>query len=333
MVNRRIKYGYNFVKPFPAPRLHLGLRIVLSRWPYTAYQCAVLTGKSLSNDTTTDSLDDKIDLKPSGEEGTRGELEAALRETPLFSILDDMQIKSLTEKAAVQAFVQNETIVHEGDTATNFFVILDGQVEVMQAGRSLAKLGRGQFFGETSLLGDETRSADVVTLRETRCLVMSRAELRQVIGSTPAVALKFVEESARRYRPRAPDPSGPAAASRPASAAEPLIEFKLEKTKLLFESFVKAFVEDYMVKRRYFEQSGWRTFSELSAATKISHAALYGKQGKYGPNVSELLSRGLIEMRVFTGERGRGGEVVRARVAYDKEPVKHYVDQVILKRK
>jgi len=67
--------------------------------------------------------------------------------------------------------------------------------------------------------------------------------------------------------------------------------------------------------------------------TKIPRASLYGEHGNYGAMMKELLARGLVEMRVFTGQRGRGGEVTRARVAYDKEPVKRYVDAVILKPK
>jgi tetratricopeptide (TPR) repeat protein len=115
--------------------------------------------------------------------------------------------------------------------------------------------------------------------------------------------------------------------------AEKTVEFKSQKAKLLFDGLVKSFTDDYMVKRRYFEQAGWRTFSELSTVTKIPRASLYGERGNYGAVMKELLARGLVEMRVFTGERGRGGEVTRARIAYDKEPVKRYVDAVILKPK
>jgi hypothetical protein len=160
--------------------------------------------------------------------------------------------------------------------------------------------------------------------------VLSGSELR----SYPAVALKLLQEATRRdqgvvHESAPPPPSG----STIASVSEKTAEFNSEKSRLLFDSLVKSFTDDYMVKRLYFEQAGWRTLSEMSRVTKIPRATLYGEHGNYGTMMNELLARGLIETRIFTGQRGRGGEVLRARIAYDKEPVKRYVDKVILKRK
>ena len=67
-----------------------------------------------------------------------------------------------------------------------------------------------------------------------------------------------------------------------------------------------------MMKRLYLEHAGWRTLGELAAATKIPLPTLYGKGGGPGAIVKELLSRGLVETRTFTGQRGRGGEVMKA---------------------
>jgi hypothetical protein len=38
----------------------------------------------------------------------------------------------------------------------------------------------------------------------------------------------------------------------------------------------------------------------------------------------------LIESRILTAQRGRGGEVVKVRIAYDKDPVKRYVDRTLI---
>jgi hypothetical protein len=111
------------------------------------------------------------------------------------------------------------------------------------------------------------------------------------------------------------------------------IEFESDKARLLFNILVKAFVEDYMVSRLIFEQAGWMTFSELAKSTGVPRATLYGERGNYGAMMNELLRRGLVETRVSTGQRGRGGEVLRVRIAYDREPVKRYVDRTVLKRK
>ena len=177
-------------------------------------------------------------------------------------------------------------------------------------------------------MGDMTRSPDVLAIRKTKCMVLSGSELR----SYPAVALKLMGETALRDKTAAPGPVA-APATSVSTVSDPTIEFKSDNAKLLFNNLVKSFTDDYMVRRLYFEQAGWMTFGELAKATSIPRSSLYGEHGNYGSMMNELLARGLIETRVFTGERGRGGEVLRVRIAYDKEPVKRYVDRAILKRK
>jgi hypothetical protein len=114
---------------------------------------------------------------------------------------------------------------------------------------------------------------------------------------------------------------------------EPVFEFKKNEGKAVFECLVEAFVEDYMRKRLSPEQSGWRSLVEIAKTAGVSRSNLYGKGGKQGPVFYELLSRGLIESRTFTGQRGRGGEVLRARIAYGRDSVRRYVDRRIMKPK
>jgi len=62
---------------------------------------------------------------------------------------------------------------------------------------------------------------------------------------------------------------------------------------------------------------------------RVPASSLYGRHGGYGAAIEELLSRGLVETRIFSGQRGRGGEVVKVRISYGIEPVKRYVDQIM----
>ena len=102
------------------------------------------------------------------------------------------------------------------------------------------------------------------------------------------------------------------------------------QARVLFDFLVDAFIEDYMRKRLYIEQSGWRSLVQIADACKIPQGTLYGRSGRYGPSMNELITRGLVELRTFTGHRGRGGSAIKARVAYDREPTKRYVDKVAL---
>ncbi len=243
-----------------------------------------------------------------------------MRESPLLSILDDAQLRSVVDAGRLREFDPEETIAHEGETATTFYVVLDGQVEVRRTGRTLAKLGRGQFFGETALLADQTRSADVVASTRTRCLTLNHSELRGLISSNPSVALKVLEESTRRYRPEGHDPQTSAS-----SLAPVVMEFRSATAKRLFEYLVKSFIDDYMGKRYPTDRSGWRGLADAARGIAVRPSSLYGRRGGEAAAVAELVRRGLVESRIFPGERGRGGEVTRLRVAYEKDPVTEYV--------
>ena len=98
------------------------------------------------------------------------------------------------------------------------------------------------------------------------------------------------------------------------------------EARIVFAYLVKSFVEDYLSSRLSFEQAGWRTRIAISEATLLPVGLFYGREGKLGPLLKELLSSGFVEARFFLGQRGRGGEVTKLRVAYEKELVKRIVD-------
>ena len=104
----------------------------------------------------------------------------------------------------------------------------------------------------------------------------------------------------------------------------------LGKARPVFDYLVNAFVDEYMKRRLGLEQAGWRSLSEIADGAGVSRSTLYGRQGRHGKSLDDLIRKGLVETRVFTGQRGRGGEVIRVRIAYDRDPVKRFVDQRLL---
>jgi CRP/FNR family transcriptional regulator/voltage-gated potassium channel len=123
-----------------------------------------------------------------------------LGQVPLFRQLSEKEREGLLKTAKQQRFAGGETIVREGEVGIAFYLILKGQVEVRRAGKALARLGAGQFFGEMALLADYPRSADVAALEETTCLLLTRWDLRALLQSHPEMAFKMLEELARRLR-------------------------------------------------------------------------------------------------------------------------------------
>jgi predicted ATPase len=119
--------------------------------------------------------------------------------------------------------------------------------------------------------------------------------------------------------------------AQPASSTEdervaglPQIEFKFKSgdAQKAFDFLIKAFLEDYVSKKLPLEKSGWRTLMELVKNGKVSRYSAYGSRGYGRKAVSELERRSLVEARVFSGERGRGGRILKLRIQYEKEGLK-----------
>jgi TolB-like protein/Tfp pilus assembly protein PilF len=108
------------------------------------------------------------------------------------------------------------------------------------------------------------------------------------------------------------------------------IEVSSANARKLFDYLVKSFIEDYMRKKYVFEKSGWRSLVESAGAIGLSRHVMYGSTGGFSPFVNELIRLGVVERRIFPGERGRGGQASKFRVAYDRRPVQEFVDRFAL---
>jgi hypothetical protein len=107
------------------------------------------------------------------------------------------------------------------------------------------------------------------------------------------------------------------------------IQFESKDAAEVFSYLGKEFVGDYMLRKKSASDSGWRTLLQVSESTKVPRSTLYGDHGRLGKPILELTSRGLVEDRRFADGRGRTGETVRYRVAYDRDAVRRFVDRSI----
>lgn len=107
------------------------------------------------------------------------------------------------------------------------------------------------------------------------------------------------------------------------------LRFDSERTRGIFDYLVGSFIEDYMRKKYFVERSGWRGLVEVARAVKLSPSTLYRRHSRLDPTVANLVRNGFVETRVFPGERGRGGEVLRLRIAYERKPVGEYINRLV----
>jgi CRP-like cAMP-binding protein len=92
------------------------------------------------------------------------------------------------------------TLVEQGRTGHEFFLILEGTAVIRRNNRKLAELGPGQYFGELSILDRGPRSASVVANTDMRVLVLGQREFVGVLDSIPGMAYKMLTVMAQRLR-------------------------------------------------------------------------------------------------------------------------------------
>lgn len=123
-----------------------------------------------------------------------------LAAVPLFSTLAKRDLTQVA-KAATQVDVPaGHTLVEQGTSGQEFFVILDGEAEVRRNGRRVATLGTGDHFGELALLDRGERSASVTAKTDMKVLVLRQQDFHGVVESLPGMGYKLLNAMALRLR-------------------------------------------------------------------------------------------------------------------------------------
>jgi CRP-like cAMP-binding protein len=128
------------------------------------------------------------------------DLARMLAAVPLLSKLDAEQIGVLAEAGEYQVFRAGEVIVGQGEKGLGLYLIVNGLADVRRSGRLVATLSSGQFFGESALIVEAPRTADVVAATDARCFMVTRWNFWSAIGVDPETDRRLFEETVRRLR-------------------------------------------------------------------------------------------------------------------------------------
>ncbi len=107
-----------------------------------------------------------------------------LRAVDLFRALTPAQLTNVAEKMSKRQYGAGETIIREGELGEEFFLISDGEVDVVRADHEVARLGRGDFFGEVALLSGEPRNATVYATEPLDTFVLGKADFQSALEAS-----------------------------------------------------------------------------------------------------------------------------------------------------
>ncbi len=114
----------------------------------------------------------------------------------LFSGLPREALIALANASELVEFVRGETVMTRDELATSLYIVVEGSVRVEH--EPPLALGEGDVFGESSLLDEGRRLADVRAETDLTTLRIEKAALSRIMGEHPAVDAKLFELLARR---------------------------------------------------------------------------------------------------------------------------------------
>ena len=123
---------------------------------------------------------------------------AALAGLSLFADLGRPQLEAVADTLSEESFPPGQRIQRQGFAGSGFHVILEGEAVVLVDGEERARLGKGDFFGESSLLIGSPAIADVVAATPVRTLQLAGPQLQPFLLANPAVMYRMLQLVSRR---------------------------------------------------------------------------------------------------------------------------------------
>jgi CRP/FNR family cyclic AMP-dependent transcriptional regulator len=128
-----------------------------------------------------------------------------LRTVPLFSGLNDADLKRVSTLADIVDLPADRLLMSQGQHGREMFVLVSGSARIERDGQSIGERGPGEVLGEIALLDGGPRTATVTLSEPSRLLVLARREFQALMDEFPDIRLRVLEAVAHRLRSLDPD--------------------------------------------------------------------------------------------------------------------------------
>lgn len=131
-----------------------------------------------------------------------------LNQTEIFYGLTDIELELVASVCEERTYKVGELVFAENSRGHDLYVIVEGEVEIqidpatigVQTGsgpHTIARMRRGQSFGEVALVDEGVRSAAArCATHNTRLLVISRSRLMLLCNNSPELGFKVMRNLA-----------------------------------------------------------------------------------------------------------------------------------------
>ncbi len=115
-----------------------------------------------------------------------------LRTMEVFELLEDHDLLDLISMLKLKQFDPNKVIIAEGTRGTHLYIILSGKVAIVKGEKEIiAEIGRGEIFGEMSLLSGEPASSSVYSRTVVKFGTINGKDLKFILNRYPVLQIFF----------------------------------------------------------------------------------------------------------------------------------------------
>lgn len=115
-----------------------------------------------------------------------------LRGIQIFQPLSDEDLFDLATLLKLETCPWGFPVLQKGDVGDHLYIILSGRVEVMdEDGVTLAEMGKGEVFGEMSLLSGEAVTSTIMAVEPTELATLSKKNFRHMQVRFPDLQVFF----------------------------------------------------------------------------------------------------------------------------------------------
>ena len=100
----------------------------------------------------------------------------------------------------IEDFVSGDIIFQEGQPGDAMYLVLKGLINIQVKGKSVAKIGPGDFFGEMSLIDDQFRSATATAMRDSQLVAVGEEQFLRMVKKNPEFAIYILQILVKRLR-------------------------------------------------------------------------------------------------------------------------------------
>ncbi|MBW1720859.1 MAG: cyclic nucleotide-binding domain-containing protein [Deltaproteobacteria bacterium] len=106
-----------------------------------------------------------------------------LRELPPLKPFADQDLRGILELSTIMKYPPGSMIIEEGQYDNRIYFLISGKVGIQKQGKTIAFLQRkGDMFGEMGIIDGSPRSASILAVDETACLVVDISYMDRLDG-------------------------------------------------------------------------------------------------------------------------------------------------------